>query len=172
MDLCWTRKRSLNEGEHASFSPYREAYPIVKTATSVGFDDGKSIRNFDGFIDYLRFQVYDFYYPYGGADKSKTDSISEVYRNDPQTFLHVVIKNVLTPTVMKAYLGREQKIKLIWSTQTLWNDCIYPMRDGTCGINYERNGSIQNHPQLGKFEHGVYTHNFINPSWMTKQTRT
>jgi hypothetical protein len=164
-----------------SFAPFRAAYPSVRTGTSIGYDNGKQIRYFDPIMDYLYLQVYDFYYPYPSADKSKTDSIFEVYKNDPQGFLEVVLKHVLTPTVLKAYQGREDKIKLMWSTQTLRNDCIYLMNDGTCGMNYEFNWDpvkfnefvhlALKSAQLGPFEHGIYTYNFINPSWVIKSSR-
>jgi hypothetical protein len=164
-----------------SFGPYRGAYPTIKTGVSVGYDTGRFIRLFDPIMDFMHLQVYDFYYPYAGADKSKTDSIFEVYKDDPTTFIDVVMKNVLTSTVLNAYKGRESKVKLMWSTQSLWNNCIYLMKDGTCGMNYEFNWSparfnqfVQmalSHPILGAFEHGIYTYNFIRSDYLTKSTR-
>ena len=164
-----------------SFGPYRNAYPTIKTGTSIGYDDGKHIRYFDPIMDYIHLQVYDFYYPYASADKSMTDSLFEVYKDDPQGFVNTVLKNVLTSTVLKAYQGRESKVKLMWSTQNLWNNCIYPMRDGRCGVNYEFNWSpakfnefvqiVQSNPLLGRFEHGIYTYNFIRPDWVVKSSR-
>ena len=166
-----------------SFGPYRAAYPTVKTGTSVGYDSGKFIRNFDPIMDYLHLQVYDFYYPYAGADKSVTDSLFEVYRDNAPALIDSLMKNVLTKTVLNAYIGRESKIKLMWSTQTLFDGgCIYPMRNGKCGANYEFNWSpaqfnqfaqmVQAHPVLGKFEHGIYTYNFMRSDWLTKSTRS
>ena len=166
-----------------SVGPYKAAFPKVKLGTSVGYDDASKIKNFDPFVDYFHLQVYDFFYPYAGADKSPTDSIFEVYKDDPSGFLSTVLANVLTPTVLKAYAGRESKIKLMWSTQTLsTRNCLYPLRDGSCGVNYEFawnpakfNQLVQImlvSPQLGPFEHGIYTYNFMRQDWLVKSSRS
>ena len=161
----------------ASFSPYRAAYPTIKTATTVGYDNSKDIVFFDAFMDYLHLQVYDLYYPYVGSDESSNDSIFETTKNNPQGLVAVLLSKVLTPTILKAYKGRESKIKLMWSTQTLASrNCLYPLRDGSCGINYEFNwspdkfneflGLVTKAPELGQFEHGIYTYNFMPRNWV------
>ena len=165
-----------------SVGPYRTAYPTVKMGTSIGYDDAKKIRTFDPFIDYFHLQVYDFFYPYASADKSPTDSIFEVYRDNPSGFLSTVLANVLTPTILKAYAGRESKIKLMWSTQTLAiKNCLYPLRNGLCGVNYEFQWTparfnqfaqmVLASPQLGAFEHGLYTYNFMRQDWLIQSSR-
>jgi hypothetical protein len=158
------------------FTPYKKAYPTIKTATTVGFDDAKRIAFFDPFMDYIHLQVYDLYYPYVGADKSAKDSIFESFRDNPTGLHDVILKKVFTSSILNNYKGRENKIKLMWSTQTLaTRNCLYPLRDGTCGVNYEFNWSpqkfnefiklVQSSYQLGGFEHGIYTYNFMPVNW-------
>jgi hypothetical protein len=165
-----------------SLNPYRAAYPSVKTATSIGYDDLKTINFFYPFMDYLHLQVYDLYYPYEGSDESSKDSVFMRYKNDASGLFDVLVKFVFLPGIMKAYSGKESKIKLMWSTQTLADrDCLYPLNDGRCGINYEFNWKPRafneflklmiESPVLGKFEHGVYPYNFMRPGWLKPADR-
>ena len=165
-----------------SLTPYRTAYPSIKVATSLGFDDTKHVKLLDPVVDYFHLQFYDLYYPYAGSDASAKDSIFEAYKDNPSALLNVITTNILNPTFLKRYVGFEQKIKLMWSTQTLSKSgCIYPMTSGSCGVNYEINWNpirfnqlmqmVLAHPQLGIFEHGLYTYNFMRPDWVAAASR-
>jgi hypothetical protein len=167
----------------ASVEPYKTAFPTVKLGISVGYDDATKIKNFDPFVDYFHLQVYDFYYPYEGADKSQKDSIFEVNKDDPRGLLSTILANVLTPAVLQAYARRQDKIKLMWSTQTLsLRNCLYPLRDGSCGQNYEFSWNpvkfnefiqmVLADEQLGQFEHGIYTYNFMRQDWLVRSQRS
>jgi hypothetical protein len=165
-----------------SLSPYKAAFPLIKVGTTLGYDDLKRVKLLDPVIDYFHQQVYDFYYPYSGADRSPTDSIFEVYRDNPTEFYKVVMSNVLMPALLKAYAGRESKVMLMWSSQTMTSGgCIYPMGSARCGINYEFNWSperfnqfmelVQKTPGWSAFQHGLYTYNFIRQDWLIKSSR-
>ena len=165
-----------------SFGPYRSAYPGVETAVTLGYDDKRKINYFDPFMDYLYLQVYDLYYPYAGSASSQ-DSLFEVYQNDPKGLLAVLLSKVLTSSVTDVYKGVENKIALMWSTQTLDNnDCLYLLNDGSCGVNREFNwapAAFNNFVQLvkgvagplGQVTHGVYTFNFMRQDWLLKSDR-
>jgi hypothetical protein len=167
-----------SELTYAVFAPYRSAYPSIKTGVTVGYDSGKDINFFDPFMDYIHLQCYDLYYPYSGSDESSTDSIFEKYRDNPAGLAEIVLSKIFTPSVLSNYAGKQSKIKLMWSTQTLKNkQCLYPMNNGSCGVNYEFNWSpkkfnefmklmMQSNSPLSLFEHGVYTYNFMRPDWV------
>ena len=166
-----------------SLNPYRLAYPTVKTATTVGYDDTKTIAYFYPFMDYIHLQVYDLYYPYEGSDESSKDSIFVQYQDDPEGLVEVLAQHVFLPGILKAYSGKESKLKLMWSTQTLGDrNCLYPLNDGRCGINYEFDWKprtfneflklVISHPVLGSFEHGVYPYNFMRQDWLVPADRS
>jgi hypothetical protein len=158
-----------------TISPLKSRFPSVKTATTVGYDDANKIAMFAPFMDYIHLQVYDLYYPYAGADKSLSDSIFYKYMDNPAGLLSVLLSHVFTTSVLNAYKGRESKIKLMWSTQTMSSECMYPMSSGKCGINNEFHWRADTFneflrlalgsQQLGPFEHGVYTYNFMRSDY-------
>lgn len=163
--------------------PYKALYPSIKVATSVGYDDIKKINYFDGFIDYLHLQAYDLYYPYVGADAT-ADSPFVVYQDDPVNLAKILSQKVFTPTILKSYESRISKIFLMWSTQSLTvKDCLYKINDGSCGINNEFgpwrpdtfNLFIQEMQKtsnvMKNVQHGVYTLNFVRPTWLPKSAR-
>jgi hypothetical protein len=166
-----------------AISQYKAAYPNVKVACSLGYDEGKSIAAFSDFVDYLHLQVYDLYYPVVSAGRSRNTSVFEIYQENGAGLLSVLLSKVFTPSILNAYKGRESKIKLMWSTQALGlSDCIYPLDNDSCGPNYEFDWSpagfnqfiqlAQASPQLSMFEHGVYTFNFIRQDWLIKSSRS
>ena len=167
-----------------AFPPYRAAYPMVKTATTVGYDDKRNINYFDPFMDYIYLQVYDLYYPYVGSDATM-DSIFETYRDDADGLVNLILKNVLTSTILDTYSARTSKIKLMWSTQSLVEkNCLYKINDGSCGINNEFNwspaafnafmrkiSSSAAGTVLDSVEHGIYTWNFMRQDYLVKSSR-
>jgi hypothetical protein len=169
---------SISEAE---LQPYRAAYSAIKVATTVGYDDKKRINMFAAYMDYLHLQVYDLYYPFAGADRTPS-SIFTTYLNDPEQLANVILTNVLMSTVLDLYQKYPNKILLMWSTQAMTSNCIYPLNSGKCGINNEFawspvpfNGFMQAimaaNPVLASLPHGIYTFNFLQPEWLTIPTR-
>ena len=169
--------------DQTTFQPYRSAYPSIKTGVTVGYDHGSAIKSFAPYMDTIHLQVYDLYYPYAGSDESKTDSVFEKYKDDPQTLANIVLSKVFIPSVLANYQGLGDKIKLMWSTQTLVpGGCLYPLNTGKCGVNYEFNWRpdtfnefmriVQSSQSaIAPYEHGVYTFNFMRPDWLVKSSR-
>jgi hypothetical protein len=169
--------------DKTTFEPYRNAYPSIKTGVTVGYDHGSAIKSFAQFMDTIHLQVYDLYYPYAGSDESQKDSVFEKYKDDPQGLANIVLSKVFIPSVLANYQGLGDKIKLMWSTQTLIRDaCLYPLNTGKCGVNYEFNWRpdtfnefikiIQSsQSSIAPYEHGVYTFNFMRPDWLVKSSR-
>ena len=166
----------------AELQPYRAAYPTIKIGTSVGYDDKSRINLFAPYLDYLHLQMYDFYYPTAGAD-STPSSIFTTYKNDASQLASVIMKHVITPNLIDLYRQFSSKVWLMWSTQSMNTDCIYPMGYGACGINNEFNWNpvpfnafvqeiMASDPVLGSLPHGVYTFNFIRPQWLTIPSRS
>ena len=163
-------------------APYKAAYPSVETAVTIGYDDKAKISLFEPFMDYLYLQVYDLYYPTPGADAT-LNSIFEVYRDNPDGLLQTMLANVLTTKITDVYKGRESKVALMWSTQSLSEkNCLYKLNDGSCGINYEFNWKphtfnkymqmvMKARPVLTAVSHGIYTYNFMRQDWLLKKNR-
>jgi hypothetical protein len=72
----------------------------------------------------------------------------------------------------------------MWSTQSLKvTNCLYKINDGSCGINNEFgswrpdafNVFIQKIMQksdiLALVQHGMYTYNFVTPTWLPQSAR-
>ena len=165
-------------------SPYRVAYPGIKTGITFGYDDRNRLNLYSPYFDFLHLQVYDLYYPYNGADESLTDSIFVKYEKDPVGLANVIVANVLTPTILSYYAGKESQITLMWSTQFIGEkNCLYPLGAGaSCGINYEIHStpaafnqfmqSIRSRAgSLSQVQHAVYTFNFMQQTWLPLNQR-
>ena len=165
-------------------SPYRSAYSSIKTGITIGYDDRNRINLYGPYFDFLHLQVYDLYYPYPDADKSLTDSIFVKYVNDPVGLANTIVANVLTPTILSFYAGRESQITLMWSTQYISEkNCLYPLGAGaSCGINYEIHSTPLAFNQfiqsirsrggaLAQVQHAVYTFNFMQQTWLPVNQR-
>jgi hypothetical protein len=176
-----TERQHLVTITQAELKPYRVAYPAVKVATSVGYDDQKNVNMFAAYMDYLHLQVYDLYYPFAGAD-STPSSIFMTYLNNPSQLAKIIMTHVFKSTVLSLYQKYPTKIYLMWSTQAMTSNCIYPLNSGVCGINNEFawspvpfNEFIQAimaaDPILGSLPHGIYTFNFVQPEWLPISSR-
>ena len=165
----------------AELSPFRVKYPKVKTGVTVGYDDKKKINAFEPYMDYLFLQVYDLYYPYVGSDAT-SDSLFVKYKHDPATLASVLFKNVLYPAITDVYKGKESKVHLMWSTQTLQDRaCLYPTNRGDCGVNNEFNWDpfyfnqfiqkMQIANSTASLTHGIYTYNFLHSNWLPASLR-
>jgi hypothetical protein len=163
--------------------PYKQLYPNIRMATTIGYDDLKRLSYYSPIMDYMYLQAYDLYYPYPGADTTK-DSIFTVYRDDPVALTNVLLSKVFTPAIIAAYQPFLSKIKMMWSTQTLESKaCFYTINNGSCGINNEFNWKpstfnqfiqllIRGNPTMSAVEHGIYTFNFLMPTWLPLSSRS
>jgi len=163
----------------SDLSPYRVGYPGIKNGITIGYDDRNRINLYSPYFDFLHLQVYDLYYPYANAGKSSTDSIFVKLVNDPIGLANTIVANVLTPTILSFYAGKESQITLMWSTQYISEkNCLYPLGAGAnCGINYEIHStplafnqfiqSIRSRSgALSQVQHAVYTFNFMQQTWL------
>lgn len=159
--------------------PYKRAYPSIRSGISLAYDDRPLIDMFANHIDNLFVQVYDLYYPIKHADKSPETSIFERYNSRPSRLAEVILEEVLTPSIQSIYAPYLDRIFLMWSTQyTPERRCLYPVGDErTCGINYEIHSTPENFNTfinqvarsseiLSRVQHGIYTFNFLQQSWM------
>jgi hypothetical protein len=163
--------------------PYKALYPSIKVATTLGYDDIKRINYYGPFVDYLHLQAYDLYYPYAGADTTE-DSIFTVYQDDPASLSNVMLSKVFTSGILAAYQPYLNKIYMMWSTQTMQSrGCFYPVGNAWCGINNEFNWApstfnqfiqliTKNSPAMAAVQHGIYTFNFLMPSWLPASLRS
>ena len=165
-------------------NPYRALYPSIKVGTTVGYDDVKKMVTFESYVDYLFLEAYDLYYPYAGADAT-ADSIFTTYKDNPVGLANVLSKNVFTSGILAAYQARLSKIFIMWSTQSLTvTNCLYKLNNGSCGVNNEFgswrpdtfNQFIQavkgTSTTMANVQHGVYTLNFVQPTWLPISART
>ena len=163
--------------------PYKALYPTVSVGTTFGYDDVNKINLFDPFMDQLFLQAYDLYWPYVGADATDNSPFF-AYQNDPDLLSSVLLQKVFTSKILTPYQGRLNKIYIMWSTQSLKvTNCLYKINDGSCGINNEFgswrpdafNVFIQKIMQksdiLALVQHGMYTYNFVTPTWLPQSAR-
>lgn len=168
----------------ADLRPYKRAYPSIKTGVSFGYDDRSKIEEYGEYFDFLFLQVYDLYYPHKHADKNKDKSIFVKHVSNPTKLADVILEHVLDETIQRLYRARTDKVFLMWSTQyTSETRCLYPVgNEKTCGINYE----IHSKPEdfntfiryltsqssvLSRMQHGIYTFNFLQQSWLPRSQR-
>jgi len=157
---------------------------MIKSGISVGYDDQALIRSFADHIDYIFVQVYDLYYPEIHADRNRDTSIFVRHNENPRELSRIILDRVLTPGIQSVYEPYLDRIFLMWSTQyTTERNCLYPVgHSRTCGINYEIHSTpyhfneFINHITAGshilsRVQHGVYTFNFLQESWMPRSWR-
>ena len=174
----------LVDFEQYELAPYVAAYPHIRSGLSLGYDDKKRIRHYSGYMDNIYLQVYDLYYPYKHADRSLEDSIFVNYNSNPRKLSQIILEEVLKPEILSIYRGREDRLFLMWSTQYISErKCLYPIGEmKSCGINYEIHSTPANfnefinrvsagHEILSRVQHGVYTFNFLQESWMPRSSR-
>lgn len=157
-----------------NMQPLKDQYNL-KTAITFGYQSSNQMRQWDSVMDDFYLQFYDYYYePYVNAGPN---SPFLLYKNDPATLAQFTLE-----TVLQGYSESTDrygpKVNVMWSLQSMEADCIYPLNDGTCGINHEFGSGWTaaafnqylkefraRSPNLGSKPQGLFQYSFMPVSW-------
>jgi hypothetical protein len=154
---------------------FKTKYGISEFSGAVG---SKAIANVNAFtfFDHFFLEFYDF----GNAiAKNAVLSPFVIYKDNPQAMVNYILRTeVASPVLQAFYVANAHKISAMWSIQSLTGGCIYPLRNGKCGLNYEFgvwradtfNAFItllkSSSPIFNNVAHGFFEYSFIPKSWV------
>ena len=161
--------------EAQDINPLKAAYGM-QAGITFGYQAWSSMADWDSTFDDFYLQFYDYYY--SPSVDTTDNSPFLLYKNDPQTLADFTVK-----TVLQGYSEDPSrygsKVRVMWSLQNMANTCIYPLNDGSCGINYEFGAGWtaeavneylkafrQSSPHLGSKPQGFFQFSFVPLSWM------
>lgn len=145
------------------------------TGVAAGYPPTAVVNLFDSVMDEIYSEFYDFYYtPF--VD-STLESPFLTFLNDPAALSDFTLATVLEGRSESTTLYGP-KTNVMWSLQSLNGSCVYPLTDGSCGINYEFgagwsaaavNQFLQDiskkSPNLGSLPQGFFQFSFVPISW-------
>jgi hypothetical protein len=145
------------------------------TGIATGYPPTAVVNVFNNVMDQFYSEFYDYYYtPF--VDSSLSSPFL-IYLNDPSALSQFTLSTVLGGKSEDAALYGP-KTNVMWSLQSINGSCVYPLTDGTCGINFEFgagwtaaavNQYLQNitatSPNLGSLPQGFFQFSFIPISW-------
>ena len=152
----------------------KEQYSLM-VGLSLGYQSGPQMAAWDSVVDAFYLQFYDFYYtPYVDATP---DSPFLLYLNDPAGLVGFTLDTVLEGK-SEDQTKYGPKVSVMWSMQNLGTGCIFPLNDGSCGVNFEFGAgwSAQafneylkefrmRSPNLGYKPQGIFQYSFVPQSW-------
>ncbi|TEB16915.1 hypothetical protein C9890_0546 [Perkinsus sp. BL_2016] len=147
----------------------------LKLGLSLGYQSGPQMAAWDSVVDAFYLQFYDYYYtPYVDAT---ADSPFLLYLNDPASLVGFTLDTVLEGK-SEDQTKYGPKVSVMWSMQNLGTGCIFPLNDGSCGVNFEFGAgwSAQafneylkefrmRSPNLGYKPQGIFQYSFLPQSW-------
>jgi hypothetical protein len=157
-------------------SALKESYAML-SGIALGYQPFSDMKKWDSIMDHFYLEFYDYYYsPFANA--SPTESPFIKYLNDPIGLAEFTVNTVLEG-LSEDTSKYGDKVCVMWSLQTLSDTCLYPLTDGTCGINYEFGAGWSARmfneylsefrkasPNLGSKPQGVFQFSFMPQSWM------
>lgn len=164
------------EAEMNAIGPLKRKFGL-KTGISFGYQSWAWMTQWDSVMDEYYLQFYDFYYS-PLVDRT-SDSPFLIYKNKPAALADFVLKTALEGLAEnKGKYG--PKVHVMWSNQSLQGDCVYPMSDGTCGMNWEFGGWTAaafneylrqfrlKSPNLGSMPQGIFQFSFVENNWFIR----
>ena len=149
----------------------------MKSGISFGYQSWAYMTEWDSVMDEYYLQFYDYYYS-PLVDRTENSPFI-IYKNDPAGLVEFTLSTALE-NLSENPAKYPPKVQVMWSIQSLKADCIYPMTDGTCGMNWEfgnwdaasfneylREFRKQS-PNLGSKPQGIFQFSFIPNNWFIR----
>lgn len=160
--------------EVLNVAPLKKKYGF-KTGISIGYQPWASYPRWNPIMDEYYCQFYDYSYVHM-VDRT-LNSPFLLYANQPQKLADFTIETVLEG-LSEDKARYPPKVQVMWSIQSIKNDCIYTMSDGSCGLNWEFGtwnaksmnmylaAFKQGSPNLGVQPQGFFQFSFTPKSWL------